>query len=257
MKVAVAVFIALIGGFSALAAVNPAPGTNAVPQITTNAVIAMKRNPWVSSFAAGLTLTRGNSDTELATAKFLTEKKQNQNEWSFDADAAYGESDSTLNADSLHGNAHYNYLFSDRFYAYGNADALHDGIQDLKYQVSLSPGIGYYFIRTKPTTFAAEIGPGFVTEERGDVGETYMSLRMAEHGERKLNDVARIWEKAELLPQINQWDNYIVNAEVGVESAITKKLSLQVTLDDSYVNEPAAGRVPNDVKLVSGVVYKF
>ena len=42
-----------------------------------------------------------------------------------------------------------------------------------------------------------------------------------------------------------------------METAITRKISLQLTLDDAYVNRPAAGRTDNDVKLVSGIAYKF
>src|SRR5882672_5218621 len=46
---------------------------------------------WNGSIAAGLTLTRGNSDTLLVTAGALMEKKGPINEWSFGADGAYGE----------------------------------------------------------------------------------------------------------------------------------------------------------------------
>lgn len=44
---------------------------------------------------------------------------------------------------------------------------------------------------------------------------------------------------------------------MGVEADLTKKMSLRVTLQDIYDNEPAAGRKRNDIRLVSGVAYKF
>jgi len=153
--------------------------------------------------------------------------------------------------------AQYNHLFSPIFYGFANADALHDGIQDLKYRLSLSPGVGYYFVKTKATTLGGEFGPGVVTEDRGNEDQTYASLRLSENFDQKLSQSARLWEKAELIPQINQLDNYIVNAEVGVETALTKRLSLQVIFDENYVNQPAAGREKNDIKLVSGIAYKF
>jgi len=96
-----------------------------------------------------------------------------------------------------------------------------------------------------------------VTEDRGNEDQTYASLRLSENFDQKLSQSARLWEKAELIPQINQLDNYIVNAEVGVETALTKRLSLQVIFDENYVNQPAAGREKNDIKLVSGIAYKF
>ena len=242
------------------------PGTNAAVQVRlgTNAMVQVrpagappKTNGWNSLVAAGLTLTRGNSDTLLFTAKIATQKKDDRNEWLFQADGAYGVNNSVNSADSLHGLGQNNHLFSEKFYTYANADVLHDGIQDLKYRVSLSPGAGYYLIKTNTTLLSVEMGPGLVTEERGDTDETYMSLRMAEHWEHKLSPTAKLWEKVEILPQINKFDNYAANIEFGVDSAITRQLSLQVTFDDNYVNEPAAGRKSNDVKLVGGIAWKF
>jgi putative salt-induced outer membrane protein YdiY len=245
-------------------------GTNSVTFVTqgTNAVVLIrqttrpaapppKTNGWNSLVAAGLTLTRGNSDTVLFTAKALTQKKDEHNEWLLQADGAYGDNNSVNSADSLHGLAQNNHFFTPRFYSYANADALHDGIQALSYRVSLSPGAGYYFIKDKRTTLSAELGPGIITEDRGGEDETYMSLRMAEHWEQKVTPTAKLWEKAEILPQINHFDNYTADIEFGVDTAITKRVSLQVVLDDNYVNEPAPGRRNDDVKLVAGLAWKF
>ena len=86
----------------------------------------------------------------------------------------------------------------------------------------------------------------------------YATMRLAENFEHKFNkNSARVWENVELLPQINQPSDYLVNAEVGVESALYKSVDLQVYLDDNYNSQPASGLRRNDVKLVSGVTYKF
>jgi hypothetical protein len=63
----------------------------------------------------------------------------------------------------------------------------------------------------------------------------------------------------EFLPQVDNWNNYIVNAEIGVEAKLTKgnKLSLRSLIDDSYVNLPAAGRLKNDIKFITSIVYNF
>ena len=57
--------------------------------------------------------------------------------------------------------------------------------------------------------------------------------------------------------EVGQWDNFVVNAEIGIEVAINAKWSLKTYLQDTYDNEPAAGRKKNDLKLVSGIAYKF
>ena len=72
-----------------------------------------------------------------------------------------------------------------------------------------------------------------------------------------VNSFVRLWEKAEILPQLDKYQNYVVNAEIGLESSLTKTLALKTYLDDTYQSEPASGRVRNDVKLVTAVAYKF
>ena len=56
---------------------------------------------------------------------------------------------------------------------------------------------------------------------------------------------------------MDNFNNYLMNAEVGIEAAIAKNLSLQAYIDDNFNNQPAAGLKKNDVKLVSGISYKF
>jgi putative salt-induced outer membrane protein YdiY len=87
---------------------------------------------------------------------------------------------------------------------------------------------------------------------------TFATLRIAEKYERKFyNGNARFWETVEFLPQVDKWSDYLVNSEIGVESAIRKNLSLSVFLDDNYNSEPATARKRNDEKLVSALTYKF
>jgi putative salt-induced outer membrane protein YdiY len=223
------------------------------------AVATVTNTPWDISAAAGLTLTRGNSKTLLFTGNILGEKKWEQkNELSLGVDGVYGENSGVKNAESLHGFGQYNRLFTERLFGYLRVEGLHDAIADIKYRLTVSPGLGYYFIKQADTTFRGEVGPGYLYEKDSDGSHhSYMTLRLAERFEHKLNDHAKVWEAAEILPQVDKFDNYIINAEVGVETAMTKKLSLQTYLQDTYHSQPAAGRLKNDLKLVAGVKYKF
>lgn len=249
---------------------NVVAGTLAREPAAVPALAAPVKNPWQSSISAGLTLTRGNSDTLLVTGGVRTEKKDKVNEWSFGADGAYGEnkidtgsganktSRYVKNTDTAHLFGQYNHLFTEKFYGFFRVNALHDGISDLQYRITLSPGAGYYLIQKTNTTLAIEAGPAMVFERLGDVDNTYETLRLAERFEHKFfEEKARVWQSVEILPQVNDFNNYIVNAEIGIETALSKKLSLQTFVVDNYINEPAAGRQQNDVKLVSGLKYKF
>ena len=134
-------------------AAAPLPEPTPVP-----ALAAPVKTPWESSISAGLTLTRGNSDTMLVTAGALTEKKGKLNEWGFGADGAYGEDSGQKNVDTIHAFGQVNHLFTDNFYVYMRVNALHDGISDLQYRLTLGPGVGYYLVKQKNTTLAVEAG---------------------------------------------------------------------------------------------------
>lgn len=276
LSVAVSVLAAC--SFSASAQTYTYTVTNVVTVMVTNIVIVTNvvaaipspiqvpvsfpappvKTPWESSISAGLTLTRGNSDTLLVTGAVLTEKKDKVNEWSFGADGGYGEDQGQKNVDTVHLFGQFNHLFSEKFFGYLRVNALHDGISDLQYRLTIGPGVGYYLLKETNTTLSVEGGSAIVFERLGQEDNTYATLRLAEHFEHKFNELrARVWQSAEILPQVDDFNNFIFNAEIGIETAISKKLSLQTFVVDNYINEPAVGRQKNDIKLVSGLKYKF
>ena len=242
-------FAAIVCTVSAQApAAAPAPAAVTTPE---------KKPSWDTSAALGFTMTRGNSDTMLLTANILTGKKWDQNELALGADGTYGETDGEKNAESLHGFGQFNRLFTERAYGLLRLDGLHDAVADVEYRFTFSPGAGYYFIKNKKTKLSGEVGPGFIYEKQGDDTRGYYTLRLAERFEHKLNDRARIWQSVEILPQVDNFDNYIVNAEIGVETSLTDKMSLRTYVQDTYDNQPAEDRDKNDLKLVAALAYKF
>ena len=56
---------------------------------------------------------------------------------------------------------------------------------------------------------------------------------------------------------MDKFSNYLLNAELGIETTLTKKLSQQTYIQDSYHSDPAANHQKNDVKLVAAPSYKF
>lgn len=233
------------------------------PSVSTNLLKAVKATAqppkiWTGTGAFGLTATAGNVNSVLATGKIVSERKTPRNDLNLDADGAYGEADSVKNAECLHGSAQDNQTFiDDTWYGFGRGDALHDGIADVDYRFTTSAGAGYYFIKNKMTTLSSEAGPAFETEKLDDEYNNYPSARVAENFQRKIDEHARVWENVEFIPPLTFPDAFLVNAEVGVQTPLTKTLSLQTYLDDNFANVPAPGYKDNDMKLISGLVFKF
>jgi putative salt-induced outer membrane protein YdiY len=222
---------------------------------------------WVSDVSAGLTLTRGNSDTTLATLTAATDRKTDIDEWSLGANATYGKARvtqgtttiSSTTAQQADGFLQYNYLFTPRFYAYARIEGFHDDVASIHYRLTVGPGLGYYLVKNKRMDLSAELGPGYISQEIGSERENYVTLRAAEKFHWQLSDRARLWETAEIDPDAENWGNYIVMAEFGVEADLlaNKNLSLQCYLDDNYNSKPAPGRLKNDEKTVIAIDYKF
>jgi putative salt-induced outer membrane protein YdiY len=256
MKYFAIAFVIALMGESCFAATPP-------PSVSTNLLKAVKATAtppvtWCSTVTMGLTVTSGNVDSVLTTGKLSTERKSHRNDLILGADGAYGEVSGVQSVNSVHGSAQNNYTFvDDTWYGYGREDALHDAIADVEYRVTTSLGAGYYFIKSKATTLSAEGGPSFRTEKLDDETYNYPTARIAQNFEHKIDDHARIWENVEFLPPLTFPDAFLINAEVGVETPLTKTLSLQTYLQDNYANVPAPGFKPNDLKLVSGLTMKF
>ncbi len=244
----------IVAGTSA-AADAPAPKTPPPPK------------GWETVASAGVTLTRGNSKTFLATAGLNAKRKWSHDEILLGASAGYGESTTGTRAPDdnktdvtqkyLKGFGQYNHLFNDRLYGGFRAEGLYDKIAAVDYRFTISPLLGYYLIKEPATSLAVEAGPSVVFEKVGGEQNTYLGGRVAERYEYKFKSNARIWESAEWITQVDDANNWILNAEAGVSAPIVKSLDVRLVVQDSYDNRPAPNRLKNDFKLIAGLGYRF
>lgn len=233
---------------------------------------------WETSAAAGVTISGGNSKSFQSTLSLNSTRKWSKDEALLGAQAGYGESTVVKRADGLEdeknkteayikGFGQWNHLITERFYGGLRLDAVNDAIADINYRFTLSPLAGYYLIKDKATTLAVEFGPSLVHEKVGGVDDTYAGLRLAERFEHKFEGGARVWQSTEIVPQIDDFNNFIATSEIGAEAPLTKKLSLRLVFQHVYDSEPATAgvtaggdtryKLKNDTKLIGALAYKF
>jgi putative salt-induced outer membrane protein YdiY len=218
---------------------------------------------WITTAAAALTLTRGNSENFLVTLSLDTKRKWERDELFFGASGGYGDSTSndmyTKNTEFLQGYGQYNHLFTDRFYGGLRLDGQYDGIAGIDYRVKITPLVGYYLIKEEKMTLSAEAGPSAVFEHlQGESATTYAAIRFSETFDYKITPSTKVWETLSYIPRIDEWtQNYLLNLEVGIDTAIAKGWSLRVVFQDMYASQPAQGKKDNDMRLLAGVAYKF
>jgi len=222
-----------------------------------------EKEGWKGDVFLGATLSRGNSDTFLGNLTLDAKRKWPKDELAFGASAGYGESevdgDTQKNTEYLRGFGQYNRLFTEKFYGGLRVDGEYDAIAGVDYRAKISPIAGYYFIKKPKTTLSGELGPSFVFENlKSEPADSYVGFRVGERFEHKLTDTTRIWQSFEYIPQVERWsEKYLLNAEAGIDAAITKKASLSLVLQDNFNSEPSTGRKQNDFRLIAGLRYKF
>jgi putative salt-induced outer membrane protein YdiY len=227
-------------------------------------------NKWEKSASLGASVQGGNTETTLISGKADARRQFEKYELTLGADGTYGKTENETTgedettAQSLKGFGQVNRLFTPRFYAYLREDLIHDKIGGVDFRSITGAGLGRYFIKDPATTFNGELGGAFVYERvdnppppGNNKHDRYATVRLAEKFEHKFSERVRVWQFAEVLPEIGNWDNYIVNAEIGLESALSAKMTLRTYVQDNYDHEPPPGRLKNDWKWVTALAWKF
>ncbi len=219
---------------------------------------------WKQSAGLGFSLTDGNSDTLLLTASYDGSKRWGHNEVLLGLNGGYGESDNVRNNEFIRGFGQYNWFLGEaqRLYGFGRLGALYDGIADIDYRISTALGLGYYFLKeglndNKRFNLSAELGPGYVFERVGGQDDDFATVYVAERFTWKISERSRLWQGVNFTPQVSDFDNYVVNFELGVASKMTERVELRAVFTDTYRSRPASGRVHNDLTFVTAIGYTF
>jgi putative salt-induced outer membrane protein YdiY len=217
-----------------------------------------KKDGIETALNAGLTLTDGNSETLAANAGLVTEgQKKDLGSVLAGIEANYGEStvddvkDTTVNNVKAYANG--KKTLCER--AFGSLDAafLYDDIALIDYRATVGPGLGAYLVKNDKRELTVEAGPAYLWEKVDGASDDYFTLWFGERYTCQATKTAKVWEAVKYTPEASDFGNYLLAAEVGVEAAMSERLSLRVVLQDSYDSTPAAETERNDLSLIAGL----
>ena len=238
--------------------------TNAPAATKPPAALPKPPSPWYTTVSMNAAVARGNADTLLIWAALNSLRKWDKNEIALGVDATYGSnSDPTTRKETTTAQnyglyAQYNRILSDRVYLGLRSDARQDRIAFVDYRVTVAPALGYYVIKDDRLKVKTESGPAFIFESLQGAGTAnYLTLRLAEEVQWKINDRASIIQGMEYLPQVADFGNFVMNFNLGLSAKITEKASATITFQDFYRSVPAPGRRGNDLRLMAGISYSF
>jgi putative salt-induced outer membrane protein YdiY len=211
-----------------------------------------------TTFALGATFTDGNSETMQANVSLVTEgERESLGSVRAGIEGNYGETtvddESETTVENAKAFAHVRKTLSELTFAYIDTSALYDDIARVDYRITLGPGLGTYLVKSESTALSLELGLAYVWEDVADDTDDYVAARAAERLEHKISETARVWQSVEYIPQTDDFDDYLLNGEIGVEAALNASLNLRIVVQDKYDSRPAPGLERNDVSLIAGI----
>ena len=218
---------------------------------------------WHGDFNAGLSLTRGNSQTLTLNGGASATKLLPSDEFRFGINGAYGLTDwnkagEATSAENVAGFGDYKHLFSDRFFGDLRADLSHDDVASVQNREIIGPAVGYYFIKTDASRLSASAGGAYEHQRIDHQDENFFVVRFDERGERSWGKKVKVWEEIQYLPKVDDFvGNYLLISEAGIDVAMTSHLALRVMGQDTYNSRPAHHRYHNDLALTTSLVWKY
>lgn len=215
---------------------------------------------WQKSLAFGFNMTQGNSDTTLLTILGTVKRETSDDLIDFGLSHNFGTDENAENEDGddtsrndVRANASYNFKLSERLYSGAGTKFLYDEIALVDYRVNINPTLGYFLVKDPTYSFALEGGPGYIFEKVDEIEDDYFSPRIADRFDWIISCTSKLYQSAEIMFDVNDSDNYIVNADLGIEAAISSELSLVVALRNTFDGTPAEDRDKNDLAVISAL----
>jgi putative salt-induced outer membrane protein YdiY len=227
------------------------------------------RNPglldlWSGTFDAGLSLTRGNADTNTFTiganaARATTRDKISVYAAVIKARArsrTTGLQEETANA--IRGGGRYEINLTSRAFAFGFSDLEFDEFQKLDLRLVLGGGLGWHAIKNENTLFDLFGGGSynkeyFSTGLKRSAGEALVGQELT----HKLSSRSLLKERLVFFPNLQETGDYRLNFDASLVTNLNRWLSWQITLSDRYLSNPVPGAKNNDVLLTTGIRLTF
>jgi putative salt-induced outer membrane protein len=149
-------------------------------------------------------------------------------------------------------------LVSSRLFAYGFVDLEHNTPQDLKLRLVPGGGLGYHAIRSERTQLdvfggAAWNREWFETSPNRSSAEAHVGQSLS----YQLGARTSIAEQLVIFPNLSDLGEYRLNFDMGVTTALTKRIGWQVTVSDRYLSNPSPEFERNDLIVTTGLTFKI
>ena len=229
---------------------------------------------WHGSVNGALNATRGNtvenSWSVLANVNRRWEKDRlNAAFGYYYSEKGTADTDTEKSTDRWEAEVQHDHFWLPAVYHYENLRYERDTIQllDARYRVGLGGGYqwldGRVFESTGKWSFSQEAGVNWIKEsyKRSDDDKEggFAALRYAHHllYTPKWNEEIEAFHNAEVLPDLDDWEKYLIKADVGFSTKLIYDFDLLAKIEWEFNSMPASDRKKSDVRYIVGLGYKW
>lgn len=223
---------------------------------------------WDIDLSAGYSLSRGNTDSEDFLARASAIRKFSDI-WRLTTRGEYArgevkdretrEYEKTADRGRLSGQG--DYFIIEHGFVYSLTEISYDKMRDLDRRFETGAGFGYDFYRREYASATVEAGAAFIEskyyvdqdEDETERRQSDYYLRFAQNGNFRINERVSLLESVEYKPQIDEFSNYILNAEISLKVNLRRNLYFMVSCINSYESRPPRDLKRNDVRVISSL----
>jgi putative salt-induced outer membrane protein YdiY len=230
---------------------------------------AAKKTGWSTSLSVGANMATGNSDTRGLNGSLISEFVSELYDSRIGIEDNYSSSkthkeeggvettskDTTADNTKIFANAKRKF---DRNYIFSDNSLFRDRPADIDYRLVVGAGLGRFLVNNKITKLGADLGLAYLREELKDEdADDSIAYRVSTRLDQKLGETSKCWISGEYLPRANKLHDYLLNAEAGVEAALSTRLNLRFVIQDRFDSRPPTDRERNDMITTAAIAYKL
>jgi putative salt-induced outer membrane protein YdiY len=217
---------------------------------------------WRGSLSAGVSLASGNTESSNGNIGANAAKATEDDKLQFYLTALYGTQTDANDVDTetaklARTGVKYDHDLTVKTFSFTSLDLETDKLQKLDLRSVLGVGVGYHIVKTQETTFDVFSGLTYNREQFDDVSRYSTELLLGEETSHKISEATSFKQRLALYPNLRESDEYRAQLDASLNTAITRKVGLQLTLSGRYQSNPQPGVKKSDLLFLTNVTYKF
>ncbi|HEU4621530.1 MAG TPA: DUF481 domain-containing protein [Burkholderiaceae bacterium] len=213
---------------------------------------------WKGNLGLGVTLTRGNSESEQLSLSFDAARATSDDRIVFRGIAVRNETNQGTQADNAQASARYERNVSTDWFGFGQAEFERDVLRDLNLRQTYGTGVGYRFVQTERTQFNVYTGLAYTRLNNVASADTEgVEAFVGNEWSVKLGDNASFIERFVYYPDTADTGGGRYVLEATINTKIQGALGLQLTALQKYQQVVPPGRKSTDTILFTVVTVAF